>query len=144
MRCIRDGDKGCKGVAYVCFKSADAVGLALELNETLLEDRPIHVERYSVKKLGAKAARDKQAEKESQTSKKNGAAGKGGKFNKKPQKANGKTNGSTSKDDFEHKPKKAGFRGVKVEGLKAKLKNKKKKKPQNEMVRLANKIAPKK
>lgn len=58
IRCLQDGDKGCKGVAYVCFQKPDAVGLALELNQTLLDDRPINVERYQVKKLGAKQVRD--------------------------------------------------------------------------------------
>ncbi|EDV90848.1 GH22238 [Drosophila grimshawi] len=51
IRCLHDGERGCKGVAYVCFQQPDAVGLALELNETMLDERPIHVERYAVKKL---------------------------------------------------------------------------------------------
>ncbi|GBP04983.1 Nucleolar protein 12 [Eumeta japonica] len=57
VRCIRDGDKGCKGVAYVCFNNADAVGLALELNETIVDERSIHVERYNVNKLAQKSTR---------------------------------------------------------------------------------------
>lgn len=44
-------DRGCKGVSFVCFKSPDAVPLALELNGTLLLDRPMNVERYKETKL---------------------------------------------------------------------------------------------
>uniref|UniRef100_A0A7G3AR87 isocitrate dehydrogenase (NADP(+)) n=1 Tax=Lutzomyia longipalpis TaxID=7200 RepID=A0A7G3AR87_LUTLO len=40
---------GCKGTAYVCFKNPESVGLALELNETMMNDRPIRVERYKAK-----------------------------------------------------------------------------------------------
>lgn len=43
-------DKGCKGIAYVCFENAESVGLALKLNKTLLLDREIRVERYIEKK----------------------------------------------------------------------------------------------
>lgn len=40
---------GCKGTAYVCFKNPESVGLALELNQTMMNDRPIRVERYKAK-----------------------------------------------------------------------------------------------
>uniref|UniRef100_A0A1L8DHW8 Putative nucleolar protein 12 n=1 Tax=Nyssomyia neivai TaxID=330878 RepID=A0A1L8DHW8_9DIPT len=40
---------GCKGTAYVCFKNPESVGLALELNQTMMNDRPIRVERYKNK-----------------------------------------------------------------------------------------------
>ncbi|XP_055380130.1 uncharacterized protein LOC129611169 [Condylostylus longicornis] len=45
-----NNEKGCKGCAYICFKKRDSVGLAMELDKTLLDDRPIHVEKYSEKK----------------------------------------------------------------------------------------------
>ncbi|XP_065372465.1 uncharacterized protein LOC135964229 [Calliphora vicina] len=138
VRCIRDGDKGCKGVAYVCFKSPDGVGLALELNGTIVDDRPINVERFSVRKLGAKEAREAQAEKEL-TSKKGAKQRLDGKKGKKDK--SGKDNKSDDADDAK-KPKKSEFRGVKVEGLKKKPKSKKKK-SNDQMAQLAKKIAPK-
>ncbi|XP_037822073.1 RNA-binding protein 34 [Lucilia sericata] len=143
VRCIRDGDKGCKGVAYVCFKTADAVGLALELNQTIVDERPINVERFSVRKLGAKEARDAQAEREEKSqkgAKKRIDNKKGGKKDKAGPK---KTSNSKGVDGEEaKKPKKSEFRGVKVEGLKKKPKTKKKK-SNDQMQLLAKKIAPK-
>lgn len=44
-------DRGCKGVAFVCFISPDAVPLALELNGTEILGRQMHVERYKESKL---------------------------------------------------------------------------------------------
>lgn len=112
------------------------MGLALELNETMLDERPIHVERYSVKKLGAKEARDAQAEKEKKPK-------KGAKQN-----INGKKGNTVPKkvckggeNDEEKKTKKSEFRGVKVEALKTKQKLKKKK-SKNQMTELAKRIAP--
>ncbi|XP_061394694.1 RNA-binding protein 34-like [Musca vetustissima] len=144
VRCIRDKDKGCKGVAYVRFKTADAVGLALELNQTLLDDRPINVERYSVKKLGAKEQRDVQAAKEKLYQKHNKkAVGAGGDKSKKFNK--NKNSNSQPKQsqggDGEKKTKKSEFRGVKVEALKKKQQKQKKKKPSQAMD-IAKKIAP--
>lgn len=49
VRTLRD-DKGCKGIAYVCFKTIEAVQLALGLNGTLLDDRPIRCQRYLANK----------------------------------------------------------------------------------------------
>lgn len=46
-------DKGCNGVAYVCFKKSESIGMALELNNADLQDRPIRVERYVKKTPGA-------------------------------------------------------------------------------------------
>lgn len=113
------------------------MGLALELNETMLDERPIHVERYSVKKLGAKEARDAQAEKEQKPKKgaKQRIDGKKGKTTPK------KVNKNAANDD-DKKAKKSEFRGVKVEALKKKQKLKKKK-SKNQMTELAKKIAPK-
>lgn len=54
--------KGCSGVAYVCFKKPDSVGLALELNKTFLDDRPINVEKYSKNKSGASKKRKPEKE----------------------------------------------------------------------------------
>lgn len=139
VRCIREGDKGCKGVAYVCFKTADAVGLALELNETILDERALHVERFNVKKLGAKKAREEQAEKES-NSKVGAKMRLEGKKNKKEKSSHKSPNKSENIDA--KKSKKSEFRGVKVEGLKKKQKSKKKK-SNNQMLQLAKKIAPK-
>lgn len=42
------------GIAYVCFKKPESVTLGLELNNTLVDERPIRVERYSKHKLGEK------------------------------------------------------------------------------------------
>ncbi|XP_073830090.1 uncharacterized protein [Musca autumnalis] len=145
VRCIRDGDKGCKGVAYVRFKTADAVGLALELNQTLLDDRPINVERYSVRKLGAKEQRDAQTAKDKHNPKDKkfvkGAGDKAKKFNK-PKDSNKKSGNNKSQDDGDDskKSKKSEFRGVKVEALKKKMKQKKKK--PNQAMNIAKKIAP--
>ncbi|XP_050317225.1 uncharacterized protein LOC126751209 [Bactrocera neohumeralis] len=129
VRCLND-DKGCKGVAYVCFKAPEAVGLALELNETMLDERPIHVERYSIKKLGAKKTRDV-AEKEI----KNKSAG--GKIQKDKKKLKGDNSQTKKVADTSKKSK---FRGVKVEGAHVK---KQKKKVTSQMQKLAKKIAPK-
>lgn len=119
IRCLYDGKNKCKGVGYVCFKSPEAVGLALELNETLLDERPIHVERYSTKKLGAKEARDKVEKKAI----KSGA--------KKRIDSKQRTGDSKNKKNSE-------FRGVKVSDIK----KKNKKKVTLEMKNTAKKIAP--
>ncbi|XP_064550973.1 RNA-binding protein 34 [Drosophila montana] len=142
IRCLQDGDKGCKGVAYVCFQKPDAVGLALELNETLLDDRPIHVERYSVKKLGAKQARDSAAAAatgpQSKSKNKGNATGAKKRIDKRQRKENGRPNEPTKSAAGK---KKSEYRGVKVDAIK---KNKKpKKKTNNQMNALAKKIAPK-
>uniref|UniRef100_A0A1A9W2U2 RRM domain-containing protein n=1 Tax=Glossina brevipalpis TaxID=37001 RepID=A0A1A9W2U2_9MUSC len=127
IRCLREDEKGCKGVAYVCFKSPDAVGLALELNETMLDERPIHVERYDIKKLGAKEARTAEIKKHDKTKKWNQSVGKD----------------KTLEKTDNIKKKKNEFKGVKIDvAMKKKLKQKKKK-PNNEMLKLAKKIAPK-
>lgn len=139
VRCIRDGDKGCNGIAYVCFKTAEAVGLALELNQTIVDERPINVERFSAKKLGAKKAREVQAEKEKK-SKKRAKQRLDDKTDK--MKKSGSNKKSTAEGDDGKKPKKSEFRGVKVEALKNKQKSKKKK-SNDQMVQLAKKIAPK-
>ncbi|ALC47260.1 CG12288, partial [Drosophila busckii] len=138
IRCLHEGEKGCKGVAYVCFQKPDAVGLALELNETLLDDRPIHVERYSVKKLGAKETRDA-ATKVAPKSKKNmNSAGAKKRLDKKQLKENGKPGGGAQSPANK---KKSEYRGVKVDGIK---KNKKPKQKSNKQMNvLAKKIAPK-
>ncbi|KAH8381584.1 hypothetical protein KR093_008682 [Drosophila rubida] len=139
IRCLQDGEKGCKGVAYVCFQKPDAVGLALELNETVLDDRPIHVERYSVKKLGAKQARDNAAAKsvgaQPKSKNKQNSAGAKKRLDKKKLKENGQTAGVTKA------AKKSEYRGVKVD--KSKNTKKPKKKSNSEMNALAKKIAPK-
>uniref|UniRef100_T1PIX2 RNA recognition protein n=1 Tax=Musca domestica TaxID=7370 RepID=T1PIX2_MUSDO len=137
VRCIREGTKGCKGVAYVRFKTADAVGLALELNQTLLDDRPINVERYSVKKLGAKEQRDAQAAKEKQNQHPKNKGDKSKKFNKSK---DSKPQPNKSQGDEGKKSKKSEFRGVKVEALKKK--NKQKKKKPSQAMDIAKKIAP--
>lgn len=144
IRCLQEGVKGCKGVAYVCFQKPDAVGLALELNQTLLDDRPINVERYSVKKLGAKQVRDAAAvSAASSTSgkakaKKQNSAGAKKRLDKKkgtPAKETKAAAGSGQK-------KKSEYRGVKVDGIK-KAKKPNKKKSNDQQQALAKKIAPK-
>lgn len=139
IRCLQDGEKGCKGVAYVCFQKPDAVGLALELNETLLDDRPIHVERYSVKKLGAKQARDAvtAAGPQTKSKKKQNAVGAKKRIDKR-QKEQAKGQEPVKSPAGK---KKSEYRGVKVDAIK---KNKKpKKKTNSQMNTLAKKIAPK-
>lgn len=140
IRCLQDGEKGCKGVAYVCFQKPDAVGLALELNETLLDDRPIHVERYSVKKLGAKQARDAVAASGPHTKSKMkpNAVGAKKRIDKRQRKENAK---GQEPSKSQAGKKKSEYRGVKVDAIK---KNKKpKKKTNSQMNTLAKKIAPK-
>ncbi|XP_055902429.1 RNA-binding protein 34 [Eupeodes corollae] len=154
VRTLQSSDKkGCIGTAFVCFKSPDAVGLALELKGTMLDERPIHVERYSVNKLGAKEKRDadsKTLEKGKpkggkpleraafEYGKKTNASGKKQKFaGKKPQGKHAAKHDSKSPQD--EKKKKSEYRGVKAD----KMKKKPKKKIPSQMKRLANKIAPK-
>ncbi|TDG50045.1 hypothetical protein AWZ03_003555 [Drosophila navojoa] len=140
IRCLQDGEKGCKGVAYVCFQKPDAVGLALELNETLLDDRPIHVERYSVKKLGARQARDAVAAAGPQSKPKNKSNALGAKkrVDKRQKKVNAKGQEPAKSPASK---KKSEYRGVKVDAIK---KNKNpKKKTNSQMNTLAKKIAPK-
>uniref|UniRef100_A0A1A9ZQ36 RRM domain-containing protein n=1 Tax=Glossina pallidipes TaxID=7398 RepID=A0A1A9ZQ36_GLOPL len=122
IRCLQGGEKGCKGVAYVCFKSPDAVGLALELDETMLDERPIHVERYNInKQQAAKEVRATNIKNDSNQS-------------------TGKNRTLKKSDDI--KQKKNEFKGVKIDvAMKRKLKQKKKK-PNDEMLKLAKKIAP--
>lgn len=50
---ILQGEHGCKGTAYVCFKGGESVTLALKLDKTVVLGREIHVERYHTKKLGS-------------------------------------------------------------------------------------------
>lgn len=144
IRCLQDGDKGCKGVAYVCFQKPDAVGLALELNQTLLDDRPINVERYQVKKLGAKQVRDAAAASAaSKTSSKTKAKNQNSAGAKKRlDKKKGKENGSVKKEGAPTgQKKKSEYRGVKVDGIKKAKKPKKK--SNDQQTALAKKIAPK-
>ncbi|XP_039480017.1 RNA-binding protein 34 [Drosophila santomea] len=144
IRCLQDGDKGCKGVAYVCFQKPDAVGLALELNQTLLDDRPINVERYQVKKLGAKQVRDAAAASAaSKTSSKTKAKNQNSAGAKKRlDKKKGKENSSSKKEGATPgQKKKSEYRGVKVDGIKKAKKPKKK--SNDQQTALAKKIAPK-
>lgn len=48
VRTIRN-KQGCIGTGYVCFHRPDALSLALELNGTMVRDRPVRVERYKAK-----------------------------------------------------------------------------------------------
>ncbi|XP_016989418.2 nucleolar protein 12 [Drosophila rhopaloa] len=146
IRCLQEGDKGCKGVAYVCFQKPDAVGLALELNETLLDDRPINVERYQVKKLGAKQVRDAAAASAASSTssktkaKKQNSAGAKKRLDKKKGKENGTAAKETNTAGTGQK-KKSEYRGVKVDGIKKAKKPKKK--SNDQQTALAKKIAPK-
>ncbi|EDW24191.1 GL23520 [Drosophila persimilis] len=144
IRCLQEGEKGCKGVAYVCFKTPDAVGLALELNQTLLDDRPINVERYLVKKLGAKRVRDAAAAKSGPPLKsktKQNSVGAKKRLDKKQYKQNGKPTAALGDKTAAGSKKKSEYRGVKVDGIK---KAKKPKKKSNDQLHaMAKKIAPK-
>ncbi|XP_016963484.1 RNA-binding protein 34 [Drosophila biarmipes] len=147
IRCLQDGDKGCKGVAYVCFQKPDAVGLALELNQTLLDDRPINVERYQVKKLGAKQVRDAAAASAASSTssktkaKKQNSAGAKKRLDKKKGKENGTAGKETKGAASGGQKKKSEYRGVKVDGIKKAKKPKKK--TNDQQTALAKKIAPK-
>lgn len=135
IRCLRDGEKGCKGVAYVCFKNSDSVGLALELNQTLLDDRPINVERYLNKKLGAKQKRDAASSTsvKSENKRRNSEGAK--------KRLDKKQKNNNIKQANEGQQKKSNYRGVKVGSvMKAKSPRKKKNHRLND---LAKKIAPK-
>ncbi|XP_020809152.1 LOW QUALITY PROTEIN: RNA-binding protein 34 [Drosophila serrata] len=146
IRCLQEGVKGCKGVAYVCFQKPDAVGLALELNQTLLDDRPINVERYSVKKLGAKQVRDAAAAAAASSTsgkakaKKQNSAGAKKRLDKKKGKDNGTK--ETKAAAGSGQKKKSEYRGVKVDGIK-KAKKPNKKRSNDQQQALAKKIAPK-
>ncbi|KAH8267323.1 hypothetical protein KR018_006889 [Drosophila ironensis] len=138
IRCLQGGEKGCKGVAYVCFQQPDAVGLALELHGTLLDDRPINVERYAAKKLGAKKTRDAAA----------AASASGGSAKDKAKKQNSAgakkrldKKGPKDAKASEGPKKKSEFRGVKVDA--SKKAKKPKKKTNDRLQALAKKIAPK-
>lgn len=137
VRCLQHKvnkvDKGCKGVAYVCFESPDAVGLAIELKGTMLNDRPINVERFSQMKLDMIA---KQKALQSQSVAKNNGQ-------KSILKVNGGT-ASTTISDGEMKKSKKKFAGIKISPGKSKnkLNTKKKKKQANELTKMAKKIAP--
>ncbi|XP_037708483.1 nucleolar protein 12 [Drosophila subpulchrella] len=147
IRCLQEGDKGCKGVAYVCFQKPDAVGLALELNQTLLDDRPINVERYQVKKLGAKQVRDAAAASAASSTpsktkaKKQNSAGAKKRLDKKKGKENGTAAKETKGAATGGQKKKSEYRGVKVDGIKKAKKPKKK--TNDQQTALAKKIAPK-
>lgn len=97
-------DKGCKGIAYVCFESPDSVGLALKLNKTMVLDREMRVERYIVKNKKKSKPQNVQADAKSPAKGKKGGKPKAaGAKDKKP---NGP--GKKSKDG-----KKKEFSGVK-------------------------------
>ncbi|KAJ6637973.1 RNA-binding protein 34 [Pseudolycoriella hygida] len=50
---------GCNGVGYVCFKKAESIGMALELNNSELQGRPMRVQRYVKKDQNAGASLEK-------------------------------------------------------------------------------------
>lgn len=56
-------DKGCNGVAYICFKKSESIGMALELNNADLQGRPVRVERYVKKTPGAVSKEKKNKQK---------------------------------------------------------------------------------
>jgi len=45
-------EKGCNGIGYVCFKKTESVGMALELNNSDVQGRPVRVQRYVKKTPG--------------------------------------------------------------------------------------------
>lgn len=74
---VLQGDKGCKGTAYVCFKGAESVSLALQLNKTEVLKRQINVERFHTKKLGG-GTKEKTDPKKKKQPAKGGKPAKGG------------------------------------------------------------------
>lgn len=136
VRTLRN-PKGCSGVAYVCYKKSEAIPLALELNNTLVDERPIRVNRYVKPALNAQKVPGK---------KENIVTGAARRIL-----AKNKTNvkGTTSKVPLSSigsasttakKPKKSDYRGVKT-GIKKTVKKKIVKSTQ--LKTLAKKIAPK-
>lgn len=141
-------DKGCRGVAYVCFESADAIGLALELEGTMLNDRPIHVERYSQKKLEMTANKKAQLQSSESVTKKS-------KNQPKKKSTTVEVNGVTTQaaattnsgdGEMKKKKKKKTFTGVKISSSTNakdnKLNVKKRKRLSDELTIMAKKIAP--
>lgn len=55
---------GCIGIAYVCFKRPESLSLAMELNGTVINDRPCRVERYKAKPKTSKVEKDEKKPKE--------------------------------------------------------------------------------
>lgn len=47
---VAQSEKGCSGVAFICFENSDSCALALKLNGTSILDREIRVEKYKAKK----------------------------------------------------------------------------------------------
>lgn len=85
-------DKGCNGVGYVCFKKPESIGMALELNNSDLQGRPVRVQRYVKKAAGG--VKEKKGKKEKST----GAVRRLGK--KKTVKTFSKGSESNSKKQF--------------------------------------------
>lgn len=56
-------DKGCNGIGYVCFKKSESIGMALELNNADLLDRPVRVQRYVKKSPGGPQEKKNKKEK---------------------------------------------------------------------------------
>lgn len=86
-------DKGCNGIGYVCFKKTESIGMALELNDSDLQGRPVRVQRY-VKKSPSGGPKEKKNKKEKPT----GAVRRLGK--KQKVKTFGKGKESDSKKSF--------------------------------------------
>lgn len=113
-------NKGCNGVAFVCFKKPESVLLALKLNDTDINGRTIRVHQYSLKKSGS-SIKSVPKNKLNEKGQKKGIAEKPKNGKKKP------------------------FLGTKTTAIKKKKEDKKKKLKQRTSVarKLAKKIAPK-
>lgn len=105
-------NRGCNGVAFICFESPDSVALALELDKTSLLDRPMHVERYKEAKLKrSNKIQLKTVKKLKIKNKNNGAVNKLPTNNNTP--IQGKSPNKKQKPPKEGKKKNKEFQGVK-------------------------------
>lgn len=53
------GEKGCKGTAFVSFETPEAAALAMDLDKTLVLDREVHIEPYRSEKARLKSEKKK-------------------------------------------------------------------------------------
>lgn len=88
-------DRGCSGLAFICFENNESVALSMELNNTLILDREMRVERYKENRSKDRKMKIKKPEQNN----KNQFANKAGKFkNEKKKKLNKEFSGAKSTD----------------------------------------------
>lgn len=92
-------------MAYVCFKKPEAVSLALDLNDTMLDERPIRVQRYKKNDCEVKGGKKVLSGPARRMSEKKNKQAKGGKSAK---------SAASKKSDSPRKEKKSDFHGKKI------------------------------